>query len=327
MRVCITGVGGFAGSFLAELLIHEGNEVHGVLSIRNDRSNLVNIENQIILYPTDLCDPHATVELLGTIRPDCIFLLAADAVPSQSFGRVREVLSTNSLITINIYEALRMTGLKPRLLCVSSVDVYKTTAGDVLDENSKIGPLNPYAISKHVQELLCQYYGHVHALQSIIVRPFAFTGPRQKPCFAIPSFARQIARIEQGEQVPMIEVGNINVVRDYSDVRDIVRGFVAALDHGKEAEVYNLCSGRGITLHEILETLIGCTNVPVRIKRNEARIRPIDPINILGDRSKTFREIEWAPTIPLETTLKDTLNYWRTITHQEKGERSGNRST
>src|SRR3989338_6394572 len=187
MRVCITGVGGFAGSFLAEFLLQEGHEVHGVLSMRNDRSNLANTENQITLYSADLRDPHAVVNLFDTIHPDCIFLLAADAVPSQSFNRVREVIHENPLITINTFEALRTIGLKPRLLCVSSADVYDAIAGNTLDENSKLGPLNPYGISKYTQELVCQYYGKVHALPSIIVRPFAFTGPRQKPFFAIPS--------------------------------------------------------------------------------------------------------------------------------------------
>lgn len=313
MRICITGIGGFAGSFLAELLLKEGYDVHGILSVRNDRSNLSHLEGRITLYSIDLCSRDVTADLIDIIRPEGMLLLAAEAVPSQSFKRVGEVLITNSLINVNVYEALRTIGLNPRVVCVSSSDVYGPETGTALREESKIDPLNPYGISKHIQESLCRYYGRVYSLGSIVVRPFVFTGPRQKPLFAVPSFARQIVAIEKGEQEPVIEVGNLDVVRDYSDVRDIVRGIVAALQYGREGEVYNLCSSKETTLRKILEILIGHANVPIRIMRNETRLRPFDTPRIVGDHSKAFNEIHWTPTIPLATTLQDTLNYWRAI--------------
>ncbi len=311
MRICITGIGGFAGSFLAELLLSEAHEIHGILSPRNDRSNLTAIENRVTLYSGDLCESNVAVSLLDAIRPDGLILLASNAIPSRSFEQPREVLHTNSLVIINIYEALRTLHLGPRVLCVSSADVYQADPERTLNESSTVRPLNPYGISKYVQELLCGYYRQVHALPSIVVRPFAFTGPRQKPNFAVPSFARQIAEIEHGKKEAVIEVGNLDVVRDYSDVRDIVRGFAATFFHGKDGEVYNLCSGIGTKVREILETLVGYASIPINIKESEARLRPFDPMRVVGDHSKATQEIHWVPTIPLSTTLKDTLDYWR----------------
>lgn len=312
MRLCITGAGGFAGSYLMELLVREGHEVHGILSPRNNRNNLTSIADRIFLYPVDLQDAAATEGVLDTIRPEGVFHLASYAIPSQSFRLVREVLQLNPLVTINLFEALRVLKLQCRVICISSVDVYRIGSDELLAEEKATGPSNPYGISKYTQELLCQYYGRVYNLHSIRLRPFLFIGPRQKPVFAIPSFCRQMVRIERGIQNPMIEVGNIDVIRDYSDVRDIVKGFLQAFSHGRDGEVYNLCSGKGVALREILTILLSYTTIPVKIEINPGYLRPFDVPRIVGNNNKARQELNWLPKIQLATTLQDMLGYWRT---------------
>ncbi len=314
MRICVTGVGGFAGSFLSEVLIQERHEVHGILSQRNDRSNLTGIESKLHLYPVDLCIADTTREVLESIQPEGIFHLASNAIPSQSFQQPREVLTANTLVTVNLFEALRILRLRPKILCVSSVDVYKTGGTEPLMEHSAIGPSSPYGISKYTQELLCQYYERVHDLPSVVVRPFAFTGTRQKPFFAVPSFAKQVAMIETGKQAPVIEVGNVDTVRDYCDVKDIVRGLLLAFRHGKSTEVYNLCSGRGVSLREILGMFSEQTRAVIKIEINQKYLRAFDAPRVIGDFSKVAKDTGWQPKIALSTTLTEMLEYWRTST-------------
>lgn len=318
MRVLVTGAGGFAGSFLVERLVEESYKVHGVLSPRNDRSNLRSVEDCVQLYPTDLCDETAVLDLLKRVQPEGIFQLASMAEPSRSFGQVRDVLRANALIVVNLFEALRTLQMRPRILLTSSSEVYGGKADAPITEDDEILPVNPYGVSKYNQEVLCSYYERTCGIPAIRARPFTHTGPRQKDLFAVPSFAHQVARIEAGRQEPILMVGNLEAVRDYSDVRDIVRGYVLLFQKGNAGDVYNLCSGRGVTLRDITDLLLSQSPMPIRVEVDPARFRPIDVPRIVGNPAKASQATDWHIETPLTKTLTDTLEYWRLSVSQEK---------
>jgi GDP-4-dehydro-6-deoxy-D-mannose reductase len=213
---------------------------------------------------------------------------------------------------LTLFKALLGIHTKPRILCVSSSDVY-APGNDPRHEESAISPGSPYGISKYVQELIAQYYARMEEIPVIRVRPFAYTGPRQKDIFAVPSFAHQIAKIERGDQDAVIRVGNLEAARDYTDVRDIARGYIEVFLRGKPNEVYNLSSGNAVSLRYILEKLISMSNVPVRIEIDPSRARPQDTPLICGNSAKVRTHVGWEPQIQFGETLRDVLTYWRQI--------------
>jgi len=178
-------------------------------------------------------------------------------------------------------------------------------------EESPLRPNNPYAVSKVAQDFLGLQYHLAYGLPVVRVRPFNHTGPGQSPRFVVPAFASQIARIEVGLQEPVLRVGNLDAARDFSDVRDIVRAYHLAVTEGEPGEVYNLASGRPQPVRGLLETLLGYSQVKIRVERDEERSRPVDVPVVYGSAEKFHRQTGWEPQIPFEQTLRDTLEYWR----------------
>jgi GDP-4-dehydro-6-deoxy-D-mannose reductase len=180
-----------------------------------------------------------------------------------------------------------------------------------IKETNPLRPLSPYGVSKVAMDYLGYQYFQSYKLKIVRTRGFNHTGPRRGDVFAESSFAKQIAEIEKGGKEPIIFVGNLEAQRDYTDVRDMVKGYLAAVQRGEPGEVYNICAGKAVKIQKVLETLLGFSKVKVEVRQDPSRMRPSDVPILLGDNSKFVKQTGWQPTIPFEKTMEDLLNYWR----------------
>ncbi len=314
MRVLITGVTGFVGSHLADYLVGRVDvEVYGTLRWRSRMDNVEHLRGRIRFVECDLRDAAASRRMLAQVRPDRVFHLAAQSYVPTSWLIPAETLTINVTCQVNLFEAARDLELPARFQIAGSSEEYGLVKPDEIPirEENPLRPLSPYAVSKVAQDLLAYQYWQSYRLHTVRTRGFNHTGPRRGEVFVTSNFARQIVEIEKGRREPVVWVGNLDAMRDFTDVRDMVRAYWLALEHGAPGEVYNLCSGRGHTIGQVLEILLGLAHVKVEVRDDPARKRPSDVGLLLGDCSK-FRQITgWEPTIPFEVTLKDLLQYWR----------------
>lgn len=315
MRVLITGITGFAGSHLAEYLLGEQPdvEVHGTYRWRSRMENLHGVVDRLRLHETDLRDGAAVHKLLADVRPDAIFHLAAQSFVPTSWRAPAETLSTNINSQLHLFEAIRALEIDPVVQIACSSEEYGLVHADEvpITEDNALRPLSPYAVSKVAQDLLGYQYFMSYGLRIIRTRGFNHTGPRRGEVFVSSNFARQLAEIEAGLREPVIHVGNLDAVRDFTDVRDMVRAYWLAVTRGKPGEAYNIASGRGITIRELLDTLIELSTSSPEVRVDPARLRPSDVETLLGDSSKFRADTGWEPRIPLEKTLADILEFWR----------------
>jgi GDP-4-dehydro-6-deoxy-D-mannose reductase len=247
------------------------------------------------------------------VRPDWIFHLAAQSFVPTSWTAPTESLTTNVLGQVNIFEAVRKIGLKCRIQLACSSEEYGMVYPDEVPirETNPLRPLSPYAVSKVAQDMLGYQYWMSWKVDSVRTRGFNHEGPRRGPVFVASDFAKQIADIEKGRRPPVLGVGNLEAKRDFTDVRDIVRGYFLALEKCEPGEVYNLCSGKAWTIQQVLDHLLGLTKAKIEVKVDPARLRPSDVPILLGDNSKFVAATGWKPVIPFEQTLADMLEYWR----------------
>ncbi|MFN7941905.1 MAG: GDP-mannose 4,6-dehydratase [Thermoanaerobaculia bacterium] len=314
-RVLITGITGFAGSHLADFLLdhHSEVEVWGTYRWRSRRENIEHLEGRLKLVECDLNDLTATKQALERARPDAVFHLAAQSFVPTSWTAPGETLHTNIAGQLNLFEGARAIGLDPVFQIACSSEEYGLVLPHEtpIKETNPLRPLSPYAVSKVAQDFLGYQYFMSYGTQAIRTRGFNHEGPRRGEVFVMSNFARQIAAIEAGSQEPVIRVGNLDAVRDFTDVRDMVRAYWAAVNQATPGEVYNIASGRGITIREMLDRLVASSRVKVRVETDPARLRPSDVEVLIGDSSKFRAETGWEPRIPLEQTLADSLDYWR----------------
>ena len=314
-RVLITGITGFAGSHLADFLLdhHSEVEVWGTYRWRSRRENIEHIEGRLKLIECDLNDLTATKQALERARPEAVFHLAAQSFVPTSWTAPGETLHTNIAGQLNLFEGARAIGLDPvfQLACSSEEYGLVLPHETPIQETNPLRPLSPYAVSKVAQDFLGYQYFMSYGTKAIRTRGFNHEGPRRGEVFVMSNFARQIAAIEAGSQEPVIRVGNLDAVRDFTDVRDMVRAYWAAVNKATPGEVYNIASGRGITIREMLDRLVASSRVKVRVETDPARLRPSDVEVLIGDSSKFRAETGWEPRIPLEQTLADSLDYWR----------------
>ncbi len=312
MRILITGMEGFVGSHLAEYALAKGAEVHGTIFPGAARTNLAGLRG-IKTHPLDIRNASGTSRLIRRLSPERVFHLAGQSNVFASSEIAEQTLSVNILGNLNILEACRAAGQAPKVLVVGSANEYgRVRSRDLpLKEYHALNPGNPYGISKVCQDLMGEYYYKAYQLHVIRVRPFNHIGPRQSPAFVCADFARQIAEIEIGRQAPVIQVGHLEVRRDFTDVRDIVRGYWLALDKGRAGEVYNLGSGRAIMVKSLLNGLLAQSDKEIKVHRMPGRVRKGENPAFYGDYSKFRRHTGWQPNIPMEQTLRDTLSYWR----------------
>lgn len=312
-KALITGITGFAGSHLAEYLLKENIEVHGILRWRSKDNNIEKIRTKIHLEEADLLDAHSLYSLVEKIRPDFIFHLAAQSYVVSSWASPVNTLEVNIIGSANLFEAVRKAGIKTAIQIACSSEEYGMVHPNEvpIKETNPLRPLSPYAVSKIAMDYLGYQYYKSYNLRIIRTRGFNHTGPRRGEVFAESTFAKQIAEIEKGKREPVVWVGNLEAKRDYTDVRDMVKGYYLAALKGESGEVYNICSGKVWEIGEVLDFLLKLSKTKVTIKRDPKRIRPSDVPILMGDNTKFTKKTGWKQTISMEKTLTDLLNYWR----------------
>lgn len=311
-KVLITGATGFAGQHLVDLLekLGEYSIVGTYISSKPEDKERVKYIN------LDLINPDDVINTINSELPDHIYHLAALTSPAESLENPARTITNNITAQINLLEAVKnSSNPASRILIISSADVYGKVSNEniPIDEDTPMNPTNPYAVSKVTQDLLGLQYYLAFNMNIIRVRPFNHFGPRQEPKFVVPAFARQIAEIEKGKIGPVIKVGNLEQKKDFSDVRDIVKGYHLVLEKGKLGDVYNMGSGKSIKVADILEKLISMSQSKITIEKDDSLFRPTITPDFLCNPTKIAKDLFWHTEIPLEQSLKDTLDYWRKV--------------
>ncbi len=309
MRALITGIGGFVGRHLARYLLSQGDEVCGI----GRSGDCDGLDPAVRLYVADLRDRQAVEGAMRAAQPQAVYHLAAQSSAGESLQDPWPTLSNNLQAQMYLFESLLAAELQPRVLVVGSGDEYGHLRPEDVptDENVPLRPTTPYGVSKVGQDVMAYQYFAQYGLPAIRVRPFNHTGPGHDDRFVIPSFARQLAEIEAGLREPTLRVGNLDVYRDFTDARDMVRAYRTAVVAATPGEVYNLGRGRAVRIGDVLDHLIGLCRVPVQVTTNPALLRPADVPRQEADIAKFQSLTGWRPEIPWEATLRDTLEDWR----------------
>ena len=302
----VTGATGFVGGHLLDRLADDGP----VIAWYRPEGTLPDLNRHVDWMPVDLLDRPAVTRALDEIAPARIYHLAGAPQVDTSWQNVVPHLRANVLATHYLLDGVRRLTNPCRVLVVSSSQVYHVT-DEPITEDTPLLPSSPYGLSKLAQDQLAQRSCQEDGLDVVIARPFNHAGPGQSPAFAIPSFARQIARIEAGLAPPALRVGNLETRRDLTDVRDVVTAYVNIMAAAPRGRPYNICSGRAWRIRDLLDELLHLTPTPVKVEVDEARLRPNDTPVVQGDATRIRAELGWAPKIRVEQTLRDTLDYWR----------------
>ena len=318
-KALITGIAGFAGSYLAELLLLRGINVYGLLAPREKTDNIKSILPGLKLERFDIRKADKMSSFIKKAKPDYIFHLAAMASVGKSFDMVRRVYDINFVGSQSLFEAACGAKNLKKLIFVSSSDAYGQfkPIRKILKEEQPFNPISPYGISKAAGEYLALYYFRNNRIPVVRARSFNHTGPRQSDDFVVPSFCKQIALIEKGARRPVLSVGDLSAKRDLSDVRDIVRGYYLMAIRGKPGEVYQLCSGKTTAIDSVLKKLIRYSDKKIQIVVDKKRLRKSDIPVLHGSNAKAGKELGWFCRFKLDETLKFTLDYWRGKTSQE----------
>lgn len=314
MRTLVTGASGFVGGHLCEHLVAEGDQVVGISAGGTWPADLAHLGRSVRIERLDLVEAGEAElsEFLGRKQPEVIYHLAAQSNPQQSVSDPRGTWALNLGGTLNLLEAARASGLKPRIILVSSGTCYGDPAPEFIPvrEDCPLRPNNPYAASKAAADLLGIQHFLAHGTDVVIVRPFNHAGPRQSPRYVLAGLAAQVAEVEAGKK-ECVEVGNLEVVRDFIDVRDVVRGYRLLSTRGAGGEIYNLGSGRGTKIADALEMLRSMATRPIAVRVDPARVRPVDLPMLVADSSKLRAATGWEPACSIEQTLADMLAFRR----------------
>ncbi|MEK7605272.1 MAG: GDP-mannose 4,6-dehydratase [Patescibacteria group bacterium] len=316
-KILITGMTGFAGQYLTELLLKGTDvEIHGTYHSEEGRVRLGDLLEKVTLHQADLTVKEEVEKVVSAVTPDEVYHLAAQTSPSESMKDPAATLMTNTLAELYLFEALKNQN-KPetRVLAVASAEVYGAIDPKDLpiDEDTPLRPTTPYAVSKITQDYLALQYFLSHKMNIIRARPFNHMGPRQQQRFVLPMFAKQVAEIDKGLNDPVMKVGNLKARKDFTDVRDIVRAYVLLMEKGEAGEVYNIGSGKSVAIQEMLDILLGMTDKKISVEIDQALFRPLDTPDVICDYSKLRELTGWEPEISLETTLSDTLEYFKKV--------------
>ncbi|WP_199236489.1 GDP-mannose 4,6-dehydratase [Ramlibacter sp. WS9] len=296
-KLLATGHLGFVGTAMKEFL--QGDGEHEASWCLLDKE-------------PDVLDAAALRATVEAFRPDWIVHLAAQSHVPSSWSDPLTTLQVNAGGTANLLKALDDTGFTGRLLYVSSADIYGAVPEEELPltEHTPPAPRNPYASSKVAGEELCRQWARTRPLDVVIARPFNHTGAGQRPDFALPAFAQTVAAIKRGRQEPKILTGDLDVTRDFLDVRDVVAAYLALLARGRSGETYNVCSGREVHLGDALRMLVELAGVRAQIETDPQRLRPSEQRRMFGDHSRLTEATGWVPRFSLADTLTQLLDYW-----------------
>ncbi len=295
MRSLITGGRGFVGTWLADHLRELGDEV-------------VAIDREV-----EITDPAALLAAMSAAAPDAVYHLAALTHVGQSWEEPLQVLEVNIIGTAAVLAAARQCGTDPRVLVTSSAEVYGAVTDPELlplSEHSPTAPLTPYAASKLAAEAVVAQAHLGHGQHVVTVRPFNHIGPGQTPNFAVPALAKRIVEADRLGS-PTIPVGNLSARRDFTDVRDVVRAYRLLVETGRPGEVYNVCSGRDVSIREIADGLLNLAGTTLEFEIDPSLVRPVEVPVLRGDPSRLVDATGWKPEVPLDQTLADVLDFWR----------------
>lgn len=309
MRALITGVSGFVGPHLVRAL---RQATDWALIGLNRRTG---VGEGYASVTADLLDRERVRQVVAEIAPTHVFHLAAQSHVPTSHADAGETLTNNAIGQVNLLDACRALPEPPRVLIIGSAEEYGLARPEEmpLGEGQPFRPASPYAVSKVTQDLLGWQYFVSYQLPVVRVRPFNHIGPGQSDHFAVPAFARQIAEIEVGRRAPVVQVGNLEAQRDFLDVRDVVRAYHLALTKGRPGEVYNVGSGVPVRLRAVLDLLLDLSPVQIEIATDPAQLRPSDLPLLAADNRALRAATGWEPTIPLERSLRDILDWWRGV--------------
>lgn len=319
MRVLITGITGFAGSHLADYILanYPGVEIHGTRRWRSKEDAADHLIGRVTFHECDITDAHNMYHVIEKVKPDRIFHLAAQSYIPASWDSPAETFHTNIVGQCNLLEAikhLRPSGYDPVVQIAGSSEEYGMVSPDALPirETTPLWPLSPYAVSKVAQDYMGFQYWRSYRIRAIRARAFNHEGPRRGEVFVISNFCKQIAEIESHLRPAVIYVGNLEAIRDFTDVRDMVRAYWLAAEACEPGEVYNIASGRGHRIADVLEQLLKLAQRKgIRVEQDPQRMRPSDVPVLVGDCTKFRGATGWMPQIPFEQTLRDSLEYWR----------------
>jgi len=345
VRVLITGITGMVGSFLAEYLAdhHPDVEVFGTFRWRSKLDNLQDLRNrgklnvldegqritdqaglrrfvrpgEVTVVDCELQDGSAVRGVIRAVQPDRVFHLAAQSFVPTSWTAPSATLTNNIVAQVNLFEALREAHLDPIIHIAGSSEEYGLVYPDEapIREDNPLRPLSPYAVSKVAQETLALQYFRSYGMKCIVTRGFNHTGPRRGQVFVTSSFARQIAEIEAGFRKPIIDVGDLDSKRDWTDTRDMVRAYWLAAERGTPGEVYNTGQGTCISVGDMLDVLLSHSDVEIAKEPDPSRMRPSDVRLLWANVDKFKKATGWEPMIPFDQTMVDLLGYWRERVH------------
>ena len=316
MKLLITGINGFVAFHFLELLSIK-NEKVDILGI--GRSTECNLDNQFpklnFKYKSiDLLNKDAVSLVISEFRPTHLLHLASVSSVGHSWHYPQESFVNNTNIFLNLIDQIRIEGIKCRILSIGSSEEYGIVdeINIPIKESCPLNPVSPYAVARVSQEMISNIYNKGYGMDIIMTRSFNHFGPGQKDIFVVSSFAKQLVEIASNNSPNQaVTVGNIEIVRDFVDVRDVVKAYFLLLKNGKKGETYNICSGKGFSLKDILIKMCELLKIDVNIQINNALIRPNDNPIIIGDNKKIHDELRWSPDINIEESISDTLDWWK----------------
>ena len=317
----VTGASGFVARYLISELLRRDEEAYIVGVdiidwINREASWAGRFENRKV----DLIDAEATRRLIAELQPSRIYHLASFSSVSYSWDYPVESFNNNTNIFLNILEAVRREDIKARVLSVGSSEEYGNVSEHEvpLKETAPLKPTSPYGVARVSQELLSRVYVEGFGLDIVMTRSFNHIGPYQREIFVIPGFIKQFTIAEkEGKREFMLRTGDVDVVRDFSDVRDVVRAYAMLMEEGLTSEVYNVCSGTGQNLSDLIGSIGRLMGMKAEVLRDSALGRPSENRIIVGDRTKISSLCGWAPSLPIEKTLGDTIEYWRLVQERQ----------
>lgn len=314
MKSLIIGGAGFVGAYLVRYLKNDLGQDVVVTKMPREQVNVDGVDmSEIQVCDLDILDKEAVVALFCKVHPDCIYHLAAQSSVSVSWKNPELTIDVNVKGGVNILEALRELDYKPRVLFIGSGEEYGHILPDEtpIKEDNVSRPGNIYAATKACQNMLARIYADAYDLDVMMVRAFNHIGPNQLPLFVVADFCKQVAEIEAGNREPIIKVGNLSARRDFTDVRDVVRAYALLMESGRAGETYNIGSGHAIAIEDLLRCILDNSSVDIRVEVDPEKLRPVDVPIIEADTTKIYKETGWQPEIPLEQTIRETLDFWR----------------
>lgn len=311
MNVLIIGGAGFVGNFLINHLINDCGWSVAVTKLENEKIE----QSQVEQFNLNILDKKAISDLLREVHPDYIIHLAAQSSVAVSWNNPALTIDVNIKGSVNVLDAVRELDYKPKVLIIGSGEEY----GHILPNETPImektptRPGNIYAATKACQNMIGKIYADAYQIDVIMVRAFNHIGPNQSPIFVVSDFCKQVAEIEKGLREPIIKVGNLSAKRDFTDVRDVVRAYSMLIQNGKSGEIYNVGSGKAISIQDILDLILSCSSAKIKVEVDPEKLRPVDVPIIEADITKLQKCTGWEPEIVLKNTILDTLKYWRFI--------------